>query len=64
LIRNRQPEVFGFQEVLRGQLYDLKDALPLYNHYGVGDQNGRGQGEFAPVFYRSDRFDLLNNGTF
>lgn len=36
----------------------------MYHHYGVGDRNGRGQGEFAPIFYRADRFDLLDNGTF
>lgn len=64
LIRNHAPDVVGFQEVLRGQLYDLNAALPMYHHYGVGDRNGRGTGEFAPIYYRADRFDRLDNGTF
>ncbi|CAF0849376.1 unnamed protein product [Adineta steineri] len=39
-------------------------SLPHYNYYGVGDRDGKTSGEFAPIFYRSDRFDLLDNGTF
>ncbi len=64
LIRNRAPDVFGIQQVLRNQVYSLRDALPNYRHYGVGEQNGREGGEFAPIFYRADRFDLLDHGTF
>ncbi|UJR14450.1 hypothetical protein I4U23_001447 [Adineta vaga] len=64
LIRMRAPDVFGLQEVLRGQLSDLKYRLPNYNYYGVGDRDGHNRGEFSPIFYRSDRFDLLDNGTF
>ncbi len=58
LIRNRAPDIFGLQEALRDQIADLKTALPIYHHYGVGDRNCRGRDEFAPIFYRSDRFDL------
>ncbi|CAF0838882.1 unnamed protein product [Adineta steineri] len=64
LIRTRAPDIFGLQEALRGQISDLKYNLPHYNYYGVGDRDGKTSGEFVPIFYRSDRFDLLDNGTF
>ena len=64
IIRREQPDVLGLQEVLLGQLNDLRESLPDYNYYGVGRDDGKERGEFAPIFYRQDRLELLDSGTF
>ena len=61
---NNQIEVIGFQEVLNNQLQDLRTLLPRYNYIGVGRDDGREMGEFAPIFYDSTRFVVLESGTF
>lgn len=57
-------DLFGAQELLVGQLNDLKGLLPGYAEVGVGREDGAEAGEFNPVFYRADRFELLDWGTF
>ena len=57
-------DVFGAQEVRYGQLNDLVKALPDYAYIGVGRDDGKTKGEFCPVFYRRERFKLLDSDTF
>lgn len=72
LLNNLIPDVFGLQEVLGHQLTDLTAALPGYAYIGVGrgPRAAEGKpyaptsGEYNPVFYRTERFDLLDGGTF
>lgn len=64
LIRFYDADIFGAQEVLHNQLTDLSDRLPGYAHVGVGREDGKTKGEYAPIFYKSDRFDLLKSGNF
>ena len=64
LVRFQAPDVVGFQEALRGQIDDLAERLPGYEWVGVGRDDGADGGEFSPVFYRSDRVELLDHGTF
>lgn len=64
LIAAERPDVIGMQEALSGQIDDLKERLDDYAWYGVGRDDGKAKGEFAPVFYRRDRFDVLDKGTF
>ena len=63
-IREKQPDVLGMQEVLHHQLEDLLAGLPDYAYVGVGREDGKTQGEYAPVFYRKDKYDLLDSNTF
>lgn len=63
-IRFHQPDIIGMQEVLQGQLDTLAERLPRHAWVGVGRDDGRMAGEFAPVFYRTDRFELADWGTF
>lgn len=42
----------------------LTAALPEYDYVGVGRDDGERGGEFSPVFFRKDRFSVLNSGTF
>lgn len=63
-IHEKQFDVFGMQEVLHNQLQDLLACLPEYAYVGVGRDDGKTQGEYAPVFYRTDKYDLLDSNTF
>jgi endonuclease/exonuclease/phosphatase family metal-dependent hydrolase len=54
----------GVQEALAGQVADLQDQLPTYAWIGVGRDDGKTQGEFAPIFYRKAKFDVEKQGTF
>jgi endonuclease/exonuclease/phosphatase family metal-dependent hydrolase len=64
LIRYHAADLFGVQEALPNQMADLKTALPDFNWYGAGRDDGKDKGEFSAVFYRSNRFELLDKNTF
>lgn len=64
LLRFHQADLIGMQEVLQGQLEDLRALLPEYAWVGVGRDDGKNAGEFSPIFYRASRFEVLDSGTF
>ena len=57
-------DIIGMQEVLITQLNFLKENLSQYNTVGVGRVDGKEKGEFAPIFFKKDRFEELKSGTF
>lgn len=57
-------DMFGAQEVLHNQLTDLLDRLPGYDYVGVGREDGKTKGEYAPIVYRKDRFSVIKSGNF
>lgn len=58
------PDVFGTQEVLVGQLHDLLNGLDGYGYVGVGRDDGKEDGEYSAIFYKKDRLQLLDKGNF
>jgi endonuclease/exonuclease/phosphatase family metal-dependent hydrolase len=56
-------DIIGFQEVLKNQLDDLDSLLPWYDYNGVGRDDGKEKGEYSPVFYKMNRFEMLDQGT-
>lgn len=63
------PESFiCLQEVLHDQLIDIKEALNEahddWSYVGVGRDDGKEAGEYSPIFYRSNIWDLQNFRTF
>ena len=64
LVRFHDFDLWGAQEVLHSQLMDLLKGLDEYNYAGVGRNDGKTQGEYAPVFYKKDRFTCLKSGHF
>lgn len=63
-ILNQDLDIVGMQEVLHNQLVDLKTRLPEYAEIGVGREDGKTKGEYAPIFFKKDRFEVLDNNTF
>lgn len=59
-----EPDIVGMQEVLKNQLDDLKERMPDYTALGVGREDGKEKGEYCPLFYKTDRFDLVDYGNF
>lgn len=57
-------DIFGSQEVLDGQLHDMLAQLPDYAYIGVGRDDGKAKGEYSPIFYKKERFRLLDEGHF
>jgi endonuclease/exonuclease/phosphatase family metal-dependent hydrolase len=55
--------IAGLQEVLHRQLNHLEKRLPGYAHVGVGREDGKQKGEYAPIFYRKDRLELTRSET-
>ena len=58
------PAIIGFQEALKGQVDQIKEYLAGYKYTGVGRDDGKTTGEFAPVFYDSLRFEEKGGSTF
>lgn len=64
LIRYHEFHIFGTQEGYRQQLEELKGLLPGYDYIGVGRDDGQQAGEHAAIFFRTDLFELLEQGHF
>jgi endonuclease/exonuclease/phosphatase family metal-dependent hydrolase len=62
-IRFYEPDIFGIQEALPSQVEDISTLMPSYNFVGIG-RDGLGKGESSNIFYKKDRFELLQESTF
>jgi endonuclease/exonuclease/phosphatase family metal-dependent hydrolase len=56
-IRQEQPDVFGIQETLHGQIADVWASLTDYELHGAGRDDGQRSGEYTALFFRRDRFE-------
>ena len=64
LIRAQAWDIVGMQEVLHRQLADLLERLPAYRYVGVGREDGKTQGEYAPILYDTTCVRMLESSTF
>jgi endonuclease/exonuclease/phosphatase family metal-dependent hydrolase len=64
LLKFHEADIFGLQEALIGQIEDIQNNLPDYEWFGVGRDDGKKEGEFAPLFFNKTKFILIENGTF
>lgn len=58
------PDLLGLQEALHFQNAYFLEKLGPYGKIGVSRQDGKEQGEFTTIFYRKERFEELESGTF
>ena len=63
-VRDQQLSIVGMQEVLHEQLTDLQRLLPDYDYEGVGREDGRKKGEYAPILWRRNEWEKQTGGTF
>ena len=63
-LSNINPDLLGLQEVLHTQLLELTNGLKEYSYIGVGREDGKTMGEYSPILYRKDTFEVLDSGTF
>lgn len=62
----RPETLICMQEVIASQLKDVNDALGAdsWDSIGVGRDDGEDGGEFSPIFYRPDTWELESNTTY
>ncbi len=58
-----EPDIFGIQEALPHQVTELAGLLPKYDYVGIG-RDGIGKGESSNIFFKKDRFKVLQENTF
>ncbi|MEP0365349.1 MAG: endonuclease/exonuclease/phosphatase family protein [Cyclobacteriaceae bacterium] len=59
-----ESDIFGIQEGLPEQVDYLDSALQDYNFIGAGRDDGERKGEFSAIYFKSEKFKLLQSGTF
>ena len=64
LIKNENPDFLGLQEVNHAQLLFLNSNLSNYSFVGDGRDDGKTKGEYSPIFYNNNLFDLIKSDTF
>lgn len=57
-------DIVGLQEATRPQIDQIAERTDGYQWYGEGRDDGKDRGEFSPIFWKSDKFELLDKGTF
>lgn len=63
LIQFHDFDIFGTQEAMIGQIEGIAE-LQQYAWYGKGRDDGQHAGEHCAIFYKKDRFKLLESGDF
>jgi len=64
VIKTHGADIFGVQEALKSQVDDLAKLLPGFAWVGVGRDDGAEAGEYAAIFYKKERFEVLEDSTF
>lgn len=63
MLNEVQPDLLGIQEGLPEQVNYMEENLTQYGRYGVG-RDAQARGEANAIFYKKERFELLECGTF
>ena len=59
-----EADFIGGQEVQHHQLKYLQEKLNGYSYIGVGRDDGKEAGEYSCIFYKKEKFSLLQQSTF
>lgn len=63
-VRDNDVDLLGTQELLNNQVLYMNSKLKGYSQVGVGRIDGVDKGEYSAIFYKRDRFSLLDSGNF
>lgn len=64
MIKEQNCDLIGTQEVLANQLADFNAVLTEYDYVGVGREDGVDKGEYSAIFFKKNRFNVLDKGNF
>ena len=64
LIQFHDFDIIGTQEGKYHQLQDMLSMMPGYDYIGVGRDDGIHAGEHAAIFYKTDKFEIVEKGDF
>ena len=64
MLNSHNPDLFGLQEAMKPHLKYLDKFFPQYSRVGVGRDDGKMAGEVMAIYYNTERFDLIDSGTF
>lgn len=64
MIDDTKPDILCLQEAMPDQIGYLNQAFTIYDHIGVGEEDGKKNGESTAIYYKSKSFSLAKWGTF
>lgn len=65
VIADAQPDIIGTQEGTPDWMHILTTEYKgVYGHVGVGRDDGKNLGEHSAIFYRLDKYEVVDSGTF
>lgn len=64
LVMQQDPDLLGTQELLHHQYRYIDSMLTEYASVGVAREDGLEEGEYNALFFKRDRFTVLDSGTF
>jgi endonuclease/exonuclease/phosphatase family metal-dependent hydrolase len=64
VLRRHGPDFAGLQEATQTMIADLAERLDGYAWIGHGRDDGKAGGEHTPIFYRTDRWELVAGNSF
>jgi len=64
LLKFHEPDIFGVQEAMPNQMKEMDSLLADYSFVGVGRDDGKDEGEYSAIFYKKDKFKVLESSTF
>jgi endonuclease/exonuclease/phosphatase family metal-dependent hydrolase len=62
-LKNQDADLYFFQEVLHHQYNELRTTLIDHQSYGIGREDGISKGEYSPIFFKTNRFELKDTLT-
>lgn len=57
-------DIIGMQEVVHSQIKYLEEGLEEYSRIGVARDDGKSKGEYSPIFYKKNRYSIVDSATF
>lgn len=64
LINKESPDSIGVQEATPEWMEQLKSKLTEYDYVGVGRDDGKNDGEYSAVFFKKDKFKVIEKDNF
>jgi endonuclease/exonuclease/phosphatase family metal-dependent hydrolase len=64
LLKFHKAEIFCLQEALHGQVEEINEAFADFSYVGVGRDDGKQKGEYAPIFYDTKKYKEIESGNF